>query len=257
MTNEFLHHLRDTIILLGGGTRLADMAKGAESSTARDVAELRQTNIRLIEATKDKLVNLNALSVKTGILFAALLLPIASQAADVTVKSLKQIDGVWHVWEGSAWRVYADKSAPVPPAPMDLTPTETAMVAGCNAFRLRSGLPALKPAAWLMSRAREHCRWMTGHGMIHSSGIAENIAYGQRSPEAVTATWIASPGHNANMRASHGGYIGVAAATSASGTPYWVQEFGPASGSPHAVEGGILRAPVNMGRKALRLFRRR
>lgn len=66
MTTEFLHHLRDTIILLGGGTRLANMVERAESATPQDVDELRKTNLRLIDATKDKLVQLNSLAVTTS-----------------------------------------------------------------------------------------------------------------------------------------------------------------------------------------------
>ena len=66
MTTEFLHHLRDTFILLGGGTRLANMVERAESATQQEVDDLRKTNMRLIDAAKDKLVNLNSIAVTTG-----------------------------------------------------------------------------------------------------------------------------------------------------------------------------------------------
>ena len=57
-------------------------------------------------------------------------------------------------------------------------------------------------------------------------GAGENIAYGYRTPEAVMQGWLNSPGHRSNIE--NGGYvvIGVAAATTADGTPYWTQNFG-------------------------------
>jgi hypothetical protein len=63
MTSEFLHHLRDTIILLGGGTHLANLVEQAGSAKEGDVDELRRINIRLIDATKERLVNLNSLRI--------------------------------------------------------------------------------------------------------------------------------------------------------------------------------------------------
>ena len=65
MTNEFLHHLRDTIILLGGGTKIANMVERAESASAADVDELRRLNCRLIDLTKERLFSINKLSVAT------------------------------------------------------------------------------------------------------------------------------------------------------------------------------------------------
>lgn len=63
-TTTFLHHLRDTIIILGGGTKLADMAECAESATEADIDELRRVNIRLIDSTKERLVNINTMTIK-------------------------------------------------------------------------------------------------------------------------------------------------------------------------------------------------
>lgn len=119
----------------------------------------------------------------------------------------------------------------------ELASHEKLMVEQCNAFRARCGLPALTPAPWLMSRARQHCRWMFSNGMVHSSGVAENIAMGQPGVYSVTNTWINSPGHNANMRGGHS-HIGVAGYLAPGGTTYWVQQFGGEAGSPAAVEGG-------------------
>ena len=66
LTHEFLHHLRDTIILLGGGTRIADLAQKAEAATQREVDELRQINIRLIDTTKYRLTVLNSVTITGG-----------------------------------------------------------------------------------------------------------------------------------------------------------------------------------------------
>lgn len=63
MTQEFLHHLRNTVILLGGGTQLADMVERAEAATGADVDELRRLNLRLIDATKDRLAGIGAITV--------------------------------------------------------------------------------------------------------------------------------------------------------------------------------------------------
>lgn len=128
-------------------------------------------------------------------------------------------------------------AAPVVADEFELAPHEKQMVAECNAYRARCGLPALVPAPWLMQRARSHCRWMLSNGMIHSRGVAENIAYGQPGVLSVTRTWINSGGHAANMRGGHT-HIGVAGYTSPQGSPYWCQQFGGAVGSPEALEGG-------------------
>ena len=66
LTAEFLHHLRTTIIMLGGGTKLANMVERAESASATDVDELRQLNINLIDSAKDRLANINTITVATS-----------------------------------------------------------------------------------------------------------------------------------------------------------------------------------------------
>ena len=53
----------------------------------------------------------------------------------------------------------------------------------------------------------------------------ENIAWGQRTPEAVVNAWMNSDGHRANILNPNFGRIGVGYLTNASGTPYWVQLF--------------------------------
>lgn len=108
---------------------------------------------------------------------------------------------------------------------VELTAVEKQLVDECNAFRARQGLHPLRPAKWLMERARAHCSWMaSNHSMTHSSGIQENIAMGQSDALSVTRTWVNSSGHNANMRTGNT-HIGVAGYVSPSGTVYWCQQF--------------------------------
>lgn len=58
---------------------------------------------------------------------------------------------------------------------------------------------------------------------------AENIAYGQRDPEAVMRAWMNSSGHRANILSQNADYIGVGVAYK-NGTYYWTQFFAKADG---------------------------
>lgn len=62
---DFLHHLHDTVILLGGGTKVANMIDRTEALSESDVEELRDINYRLITSTKDRLVGVHSTSVVT------------------------------------------------------------------------------------------------------------------------------------------------------------------------------------------------
>lgn len=53
----------------------------------------------------------------------------------------------------------------------------------------------------------------------------ENIAWGQKTPEAVVNAWMNSEGHRANIMNVNFSRIGVGYLTNASGTPYWTQLF--------------------------------
>lgn len=58
------------------------------------------------------------------------------------------------------------------------------------------------------------------------NACAENIAYGQRSAQAVVTAWMNSTGHRANILSGNGQrYMGVGLAEN-NGTKYWVQLFG-------------------------------
>ncbi len=60
---------------------------------------------------------------------------------------------------------------------------------------------------------------------ISWSAWGENIASGQRTPEAVVTAWMNSEGHRANILSSNFSKIGVGYVTNSSGTPYWTQIF--------------------------------
>ena len=53
---------------------------------------------------------------------------------------------------------------------------------------------------------------------------AENIAYGQKTPEAVMKGWMNSSGHRANILSAKAQYIGIGVAYK-NGTYYWTQFF--------------------------------
>lgn len=56
-------------------------------------------------------------------------------------------------------------------------------------------------------------------------GAGENIAWGQRSPEAVVTAWMNSAGHRANIMNAKFTTIGVGYYQNANGTNYWFQLF--------------------------------
>ena len=63
MDRQFFHHLHDTIILLGGGTRIAKMLERWETLTEADTDELRAFNCKLVTLTKDKLAHTHKMTV--------------------------------------------------------------------------------------------------------------------------------------------------------------------------------------------------
>ena len=60
---------------------------------------------------------------------------------------------------------------------------------------------------------------------ISYRGAGENIAWGQRTAEAVMTAWMNSEGHRANILNPSFQYIGVGYYTNAQGTPYWALLF--------------------------------
>ncbi len=65
---------------------------------------------------------------------------------------------------------------------------------------------------------------------IQQAGIphrlaAENIAYGQRTPEEVVKTWMTSAGHRANILNPGLSHLGIGAVRASNGLVYWTQLF--------------------------------
>ncbi|WP_132244764.1 SafA/ExsA family spore coat assembly protein [Marinisporobacter balticus] len=60
---------------------------------------------------------------------------------------------------------------------------------------------------------------------LHFSAAGENIAKGQRTPQAVMNAWMNSPGHRSNILSTSFSEIGVGLAKDKSGVCYWTQMF--------------------------------
>lgn len=67
-------------------------------------------------------------------------------------------------------------------------------------------------------------RMMESFG-IRFSAAAENIAYGQRTPQEVMTSWMNSAGHRSNILSASFSQIGVGAAKDSKGNIYWTQMF--------------------------------
>jgi uncharacterized protein YkwD len=109
-----------------------------------------------------------------------------------------------------------------------LTQGETQVVESTNAARVEQGLPPLVIDCRLMGTARRHARAMaSAMSMYHSSGVAENVAYGQPTAVLAVRSWLRSPGHRANILGRSYSRIGVAGFIGPDGRAYWVQQFAP------------------------------
>ncbi|MGD9568395.1 MAG: CAP domain-containing protein [Sedimentibacter sp.] len=144
------------------------------------------------------------------------------------------------------------KQAPAPapvPAPVESTNTavssyEQKVVELVNVERTKAGLPALKLDTAMSDIARMKSKDMADNNyfahqsptygsagdMLTKFGIrwsawGENLASGQRTPEAVVTAWMNSSGHRANIMSTNFSRIGVGYVTNANGTPYWTQMF--------------------------------
>ena len=63
-------------------------------------------------------------------------------------------------------------------------------------------------------------------GYLHWNALAENVAAGYTTVNAVMSGWMASPGHRANLVSSSYVHVGVGRATASNGVQYWTQDFG-------------------------------
>ena len=112
----------------------------------------------------------------------------------------------------------------------------TAVAAATNAQRTAAGLKALTirtcsvPASFAVKLATEgalyHNSLMTVlSGCGGGTTAGENIARGYSSASGVTAGWMASAGHRANILNPSYKSIFVGVAQASNGTYYWVENF--------------------------------
>lgn len=135
----------------------------------------------------------------------------------------------------------AGPSTPVDPGCESATEGEERAIT--NVERTGAGLVALTCDAQMVLAARLHAQDMCTNGYFsHSSqdgrsfgdrmraqGVTfgaggENIAQGQRTPQAVHTAWMNSPGHRRNIMNDRYGRIGVGH-DECGGRNYWVQVF--------------------------------
>jgi uncharacterized YkwD family protein/spore coat assembly protein SafA len=130
------------------------------------------------------------------------------------------------------------------PAASPLQSIETEIFKLVNAERAKNGLGALT-YNWQVARvARIKSQDMiNNHYFSHTSPVygspfrmlesyglrfsaaAENIAYGQKSAQAVMVAWMNSAGHRANILSRSVTQIGVGVARASNGTLYFTQMF--------------------------------
>lgn len=129
-------------------------------------------------------------------------------------------------------------------AEFKLTEDEQAVLDATNAERKKAKLDPLTADAKLTEAARSHAANMAKQDKLAHTlddktfedrakaagyayrGLAENIAWNQKTPKEVVATWMDSKGHRENLLNGEYTHIGVAVAKSKKGEPYWVQVFG-------------------------------
>jgi uncharacterized protein YkwD len=124
---------------------------------------------------------------------------------------------------------------------MQLPPFETKILELINAHRQTLRLPALLPHKEIVRSAAVHTANMaTGKSAIGHEGFegraadlitgldaitaAENVAYGQTSPEEVVKNWLDSAGHRQNIEGNYN-LTGIATQTDAEGRNVFTQIF--------------------------------
>ena len=123
---------------------------------------------------------------------------------------------------------------------------KTAMLTRINAERAAVGAAALQLCGRLTTAAQAHSADQAAHNLMTHTGsngstfdqrieaagylnwnaLAENVAAGYTSVDAVMTGWMNSPGHRTNLLSTSYVHVGVGQATSASGVIYWTQDFG-------------------------------
>jgi uncharacterized protein YkwD len=129
---------------------------------------------------------------------------------------------------------------PPPPPPPPVSDPAADVIALTNSARAAAGLPPLAAHPQLQQAALAHSQdqaarnQMSHYGSNGSeigdrvraagyswSAVAENVAAGYSTAQAVMGGWMGSDGHRRNILYPDVVHIGVAVAHSAGGTPYW------------------------------------
>ena len=135
-------------------------------------------------------------------------------------------------------------TTPTPPTPTNPTPTWTEeFVELVNEHRISIGRAPLIHSEEMARIAETHSKNMAagtvafGHDGFSSrcssarsalgggNWCAENVAKGQKTPQAAFNSWINSSGHRANIESSRATHMGFGYAKSSSGTYLWTQLF--------------------------------
>jgi uncharacterized protein YkwD len=148
----------------------------------------------------------------------------------------------------------APAAKPTTPAPKPVTEAgsevfatiEAQVITLTNQQRAANGCAALRTDVRLTAAARAHSTDMVTKNFFSHTGSngsdfvarekaagytaasAENIAWGQRTADAVMTAWMNSAGHRANILNCGSVAVGVGVAKKADGTVYWTQDFGRA-----------------------------
>jgi len=135
-------------------------------------------------------------------------------------------------------------ASPAQAAAPTTTRMQSDIVYWTNQWRVKVGCSRLRLDANLARAGRNHSAWMARSGKFshvgvggssfvtrakasgYNSALSENIAWGYRSGAEVVNAWMHSPGHRANIVNCKAKAVGVGAAYSANGTPYFTQDFG-------------------------------
>lgn len=171
--------------------------------------------------------------------------PAAAAPQPATVKTTTKVTNARTTTTKTTTRTAA---APAAAAPAPATPPAgsgsvtarqdlaSAVAAATNAKRVAAGLRALTyrscsvPASWAVHMASTgsltHNSLMTVLTSCGGTSTAgENIAAGYTSVSAVTAGWMGSASHKANIMNPSFKSISVGVAQAANGTYYWVEDF--------------------------------